>query len=159
MSDSFGKQAWYFGWFLRAPSGFQCCDRRQKFCSWGIRSHRVLREFLHKWASHEAEVVTPIEPTITASNSRSGRVCTMPRRMAKSKSRWDFYGTSGMHYMAKQSTTAFDETPEDLFHMTITLTYKNICRIRLHSMLRWWVISCTTTMHFNNQMQSSSSMP
>jgi hypothetical protein len=31
-------------------------------------------------------------------------------------SQWDFFGTSGMHYMVNLSTTAFDETPEDLFH-------------------------------------------
>jgi hypothetical protein len=36
--------------------------------------------------------------------------------MAKSTSQRDFYGTSGMHYMANPSTTAFNETPEDLFH-------------------------------------------
>jgi hypothetical protein len=68
------------------------------------------------WASHQAEKFTPIEPTFTASTSRSRRVCTMSRRMAKSMSQWNFYGTSGMHYMANQSTTAFDEIPEDLFH-------------------------------------------
>ena len=37
-------------------------------------------------------------------------------KMAKSTSQRDFYGTSGMLYMANLSTTAFDETPEDLFH-------------------------------------------
>ncbi len=36
--------------------------------------------------------------------------------MAESTSQWDFFGTSGMHYMANLSTTAFDETPADLFH-------------------------------------------
>ncbi len=36
--------------------------------------------------------------------------------MAKSTSLWDFFGTSGMHYMANLSTTVFNETPEDLFH-------------------------------------------
>ncbi len=36
--------------------------------------------------------------------------------MAKSTSQRNFFGTSGMHYMAYLSTTAFDETPEDLFH-------------------------------------------
>jgi hypothetical protein len=36
--------------------------------------------------------------------------------MVKFTSQWDFFGTSGMHYMANLSTTAFDETPEDLFH-------------------------------------------
>jgi hypothetical protein len=40
----------------------------------------------------------------------------MLRKMAKSTSQRDFFGTSGMHYMANLSTAAFDETPEDLFH-------------------------------------------
>ncbi len=57
-----------------------------------------------------------IEPTVTAGTSRSRRICTMSRKMAKSTSQRDFFGTSGMHYMANLSTTAFDETPEDLFH-------------------------------------------
>jgi hypothetical protein len=67
-------------------------------------------------ASYQAEGVTTIEPTVTASTSRIGRVCTMSRRMAKSTSQSDFYVISDMHYMANQSTTAFEETPEDLFH-------------------------------------------
>ncbi len=67
-------------------------------------------------APHQAEGVTTIEPVVTAGTSRSGRVCTMSRRMAESTSQQDFYGTSGMHYMANPSTTAFDETPKDLFH-------------------------------------------
>jgi hypothetical protein len=40
----------------------------------------------------------------------------MSRKIAKSTSQRDFFGTSGMHYMANLSTTAFDEAPEDLFH-------------------------------------------
>jgi hypothetical protein len=67
-------------------------------------------------APHQAEGVTPIEPTVTAGTSRSRRVCPMSRRMAKFMSQRDFFGTSGMHYMANQPTTAFNETPEDLFH-------------------------------------------
>jgi hypothetical protein len=67
-------------------------------------------------APHQAEGVTMIDPTVTAGTSRTGRVCTMSRKMAKSMSQRDFFGTSGMHYMANLSTTAFDETPEDLFH-------------------------------------------
>jgi hypothetical protein len=67
-------------------------------------------------APHQAEGVTMIEPVVTAGISRSGRVRTMSRRMAKSTSQQDFYGTSGMHYMANSSTTAFNETPENLFH-------------------------------------------
>jgi hypothetical protein len=34
----------------------------------------------------------------------------MSRKMAKSTSQRDFFGTSGMHYMANLSTTAFNET-------------------------------------------------
>jgi hypothetical protein len=67
-------------------------------------------------APHQAEGVTTIEPTVTAGTSRSRRICTLLRKMAKSTSQRDFFGTSGMHYMANLSTTAFDETPEDLFH-------------------------------------------
>jgi hypothetical protein len=67
-------------------------------------------------APHQAEGVTTIEPTVTAGTSRSGRICTMSRKMAKSTSQRDFFGTSGIHYMANLSTTAFDETPEDSFH-------------------------------------------
>ena len=67
-------------------------------------------------AHHQAEGVTTIEPAVTPSTSRSGRVCTMSWKMAKSTSQWDFYGTSGMHYTANPSTTPFNETPEDLFH-------------------------------------------
>jgi hypothetical protein len=40
----------------------------------------------------------------------------MSQRMADSKSQHDFYGTTGMHYMANVSTAYFNETPEDLFH-------------------------------------------
>jgi hypothetical protein len=60
------------------------------------------------WASQQAEGVTTID--------RSRKVCTLSRKMAKSTSHWDFFGKSGMHYLANLSTTAFDETPEDLFH-------------------------------------------
>jgi hypothetical protein len=66
-------------------------------------------------APPQAEGVTTIEPTVTAGTSRSGRICTMSRKIAKSTSQWDFFGTSGMHYMANLLTIAFDETPEDLF--------------------------------------------
>ncbi len=67
-------------------------------------------------APPQAEGVTTIEPMVTAGTSRSGRICTMSRKMAESTSQRDFFGASGMHYMANLSTTAFDETPEDLFH-------------------------------------------
>jgi hypothetical protein len=67
-------------------------------------------------ASHQAEEVTLIEPTVTAGTSRSRRVCTISRRMADSILQWDLYGTSCMHYLANQSTTAFNKTPEDLFY-------------------------------------------
>ncbi len=67
-------------------------------------------------APPQAEGVTMIEPTVTASTSRSRRICTTSRKMAESTSQRDFFGTSGMHYMANMSTTAFDETHEDLFY-------------------------------------------
>ncbi len=81
-------------------------------------NHKPLdpQEILASWASHQAEGVTTIEPTVTAGSSRSKRVRTMSRRMAKSMSHQDFYSTSSLHFMAKQSTTAFNKTPEDLFH-------------------------------------------
>jgi hypothetical protein len=86
-------------------------------------------------APHQAEGVTTIEPTVTASTSRSRTICTISRKMVKSTSQRDFFGTSGMHYMANLSTTAIDETPEDLFH-DYHLTYKNVCEILSHSMQR-----------------------
>jgi hypothetical protein len=67
-------------------------------------------------APHQAEGVTTIEPAVTADTSRSKIICTMLRKMAKSTSQQGFFGTSGMHYMANLSTTAFNETPEDSFH-------------------------------------------
>jgi hypothetical protein len=67
-------------------------------------------------APHQAEGVTTIEPTVTAGTSRSRRIFTMSRKMVVSTSQRDFFGTSGMHYMANLSTTALDETTEDLFH-------------------------------------------
>jgi hypothetical protein len=36
--------------------------------------------------------------------------------MANTKSQHNFYGTTGMHYMADVSIAYFNETPEDLFH-------------------------------------------
>jgi hypothetical protein len=62
----------------------------------------------------QAEGVTTIEPMVTAGTSRSRRVCTMSMKMDKSTSQRDFFGTSGMHYMANLSTTAFNKMPEDL---------------------------------------------
>ena len=40
----------------------------------------------------------------------------MSQRMAESMSQRGFFGNTGMHYMAHQSTAPRDETPEDLFH-------------------------------------------
>jgi hypothetical protein len=67
-------------------------------------------------ASTQAEEVTPSKSTLIASTSRSGRVRLMSQRMADSKSQRDFYGTTGMHYMANVSEAYLNETPEDLFH-------------------------------------------
>ena len=72
-----------------------------------------LQELLagHK-TSPQAEEALLIEPTITAGTSRSGRNCVMSQRMAESMSQWGFFGNTGMHYMAHQSTAPRDETPE-----------------------------------------------
>ena len=67
-------------------------------------------------ASNQAEGVTPSKLTLNAGTSRSGRVRTMSQRMADSKSQHDFYGTTGMHYMADMSKAYLNETPEDLLH-------------------------------------------
>ncbi len=68
-------------------------------------------------AFQQAEGVTPmIEPTVTVSTSQCSRVQTMSKKMAESTSQKNFFGTSGMHYMANKLTTAFDEPAEDLFH-------------------------------------------
>jgi hypothetical protein len=40
----------------------------------------------------------------------------MSKKMVESTSQKNFFGTLEMHYMANKSTTAFDETAEDLFH-------------------------------------------
>jgi hypothetical protein len=64
-------------------------------------------------APPQAEGVTTIKPTVAAGTNKSRRICTMSRKMAKSTSQRDFFCTSGMHYMANLSTTAFNETPED----------------------------------------------
>ncbi len=58
-------------------------------------------------ASHWNEGATSVEPTVTASTSQRGQVCTMSQRMAES-------AAQGMHHMAHQSTIS--ETNEDLFH-------------------------------------------
>ena len=63
-----------------------------------------------------AEGALQVQPTVTAGTSRSGRIRTMSQRMAESTSQRSFFGNTGMHYMAHQTTTSFDETPEDLFH-------------------------------------------
>jgi hypothetical protein len=86
-------------------------------------------------AHHHAEGVTTIEPAVTAGTSRSKRVCTMSWKMAKSTSQRDFYGLSGMDYTANPSTTAFDETPEDLFH-DYRLDLQEHSKIQLCSMPR-----------------------
>jgi hypothetical protein len=77
-----------------------------------------LQELLagHKLPHKLSEEALLIEPTITAGTSRSGRNCVMSQRMAESMSQWGFFGNTGMHYMAHQSTAPRDETPEDLFH-------------------------------------------
>jgi hypothetical protein len=56
----------------------------------------------------------PVEPSVTASMSQHGRVCTMSLRMAESVSQWGFYVNQGMHYMASQATAG--DTDEDLFN-------------------------------------------
>ncbi len=57
------------------------------------------------WASHTADEVMPVEPTITVGTSQRGQVCTMSQKMAESMSQQNFYGDQGMHYMASQATT------------------------------------------------------
>jgi hypothetical protein len=86
-------------------------------------------------APPQAEGVTTIEPMVTAGTSRRGRIRTMSRKMAKSTSQRDFFGTSGMHYMA---TCQLQPSMKHLqtYSMTITLTYKNVCKIQSCSMLR-----------------------
>jgi hypothetical protein len=107
----------------------------ESFTEWESQATRSSGNSCTSQAPHQAEGVTTIESMVTAGTSRSRRIHTMSRKMAESTSHQDFFGTSGMHYMANLSTTAFDETPED-YSMTITLTYKNICKIQSHPMLR-----------------------
>ncbi len=107
--------------------------------------------FCTSQAPYQTEGVTPIKPTVTASTSRSGRVCTMSRR------------TAGPHHsgisLVNQvcitwPTSQLQPLMKHLrtYSMTITLTSKNVCKIQSRSMLRWWVTSCTWTRHFNNQI-------
>jgi hypothetical protein len=52
----------------------------------------------------------------------------MSKKMAESTSQKNFFGTLGMHYMANKSTTACDETAEDLFqdqHLEIQERMRN----------------------------------
>ncbi len=65
----------------------------------------------------QAEGANPTEhTTVSAGTSRSDRVHIMSQRMVESVSQQDFFGTTGMHYMAQSSTIDFDDTPKDLFH-------------------------------------------
>jgi hypothetical protein len=43
-------------------------------------------------APYQAGGVITIQPTVTANTSRSGRICTMSRKMAESTSQQDFFG-------------------------------------------------------------------
>jgi hypothetical protein len=89
-------------------------------------------------ASHQAEGVTTIEPPVTASTSRSKRVHTFCHR------EWPnphHSGTSTVHQVCitwptSQLQPSTRQHLRTYFTTTITLTYKNICKIRLHSMLR-----------------------
>ncbi len=106
----------------------------------------------------QAEGVTTIEPMVTAGTSRSRRICTMSRKMAKSTSQWDFFGTSGMHYMAYLSTTAFDETPEDLFHnYHLDLQEHMQNPITFHAEMMGDIMYYDR--HFNSQMQRNLPVP
>jgi hypothetical protein len=68
-------------------------------------------------APTQAKGTNPTEHTaVSAGTSRSDRVRIMSQRMAESVSQQDFFGTTGMHYMAQASTIDFNDTPEDLFH-------------------------------------------
>ena len=65
----------------------------------------------------QAEGANPTErTTVSAGTSCRGRVCIMSQRIVESVSQRDFFGSTGMHYMAQASTIDFDDTPEDLFH-------------------------------------------
>jgi hypothetical protein len=77
---------------------------------------QALRAPHRSQASTQAEGALQIKSTVIASTNQSERVCTMSQRMANSTSQWGCFGNAGMHYMAHQSTTSRDETPEDLFH-------------------------------------------
>ncbi len=87
-------------------------------------------------APPQAEGVSTIEPMVTAGTSRSGRICTMSRKMAESTSQRDFFGTSGMHYIWQTCQLQPSMKHLKTYSTTITLTYKNVCKIQSHSMLR-----------------------
>jgi hypothetical protein len=64
-------------------------------------------------ASTQAKGVISSKSTLTAGTSWNGRIQTMSQRMADSKSQRNFYGTTGMHYMANVSEAYLNKTPED----------------------------------------------
>jgi hypothetical protein len=81
-----------------------------------LEDTRSSRASCPPWASQQAEgVIRMIKPTVTAGTSQRGRVQTMSKKMAESTSQKNFFGTSGMHYMANKLTTVFDETAENPF--------------------------------------------
>ena len=64
-------------------------------------------------------IVPPVTPSPHMGISSRGRVRTMTRTMAESVDQGNFFGTSKMHYMAHNATTAHDNdghTIEDCQH-------------------------------------------
>jgi hypothetical protein len=107
-----------------------------------LEDTRTSRASCPPWASQQAEGVTPmIEPTVTAGISQRGRVQAMSKKMAESTSQKNFFGTSGMHYMANKLITAFDETAEDLFHNQLRYpgTHEKPCSIPCQDDGRYYV--------------------
>ncbi len=64
-------------------------------------------------------LVPPVTPSPHAGTSSRGRVGTMTQAMAESVDQRNFFGTSKMHYMVHNTTTAHDNdgrTIEDCQH-------------------------------------------
>jgi hypothetical protein len=107
-------------------------------------------------APTQAEGANPTEHiTVSAGTSCSGRVRIMSQRMVESVSQRDFFGTTGMHYMAQASTIDFNDTPEDLFHnQHLDLQEGMQNPIAFHAEMMG-LTSCTIIGLFSNQVQNS----
>ncbi len=98
--------------FSTSQVDFDIMTDGESFADGQSQVTRSSRNSCTSLASHQAEGVTLIEPTVTVTvgeqKQKSLHCVTENGQIQR-----DFYSTSGMHYMAKQSTKASNETPDD----------------------------------------------